>query len=60
MPINFESNQSINLKDYELELDFAMLGIDNVYINLTKYMQIEKNSLLFLNKNKISIRKGLF
>jgi len=51
MPIKFESNQ-INLNDYKLEVDFEALGIDNIFIHMTKYIQVQKNSLLFLNEDK--------
>ncbi len=51
MPIKFESNQ-INLNDYKLEVDFKRLGIDNVFINLTKYIQVENNQIIFLNEDK--------
>jgi len=52
MPIKFESNQSINLDNYNLELDFAMLEIDNVCIKMIKYIQVEDNQIIFLNENK--------
>jgi len=52
MPIKFEPNQSINLDDYNLELDFEQLGIDNVFINMTKYIQVENNKIIFLNEDK--------
>jgi hypothetical protein len=52
MATKFEPNQLINLDDYEIELDFEALGIDNIFIHMTKYIQVQKNSLLFLNKDK--------
>ena len=52
MAIKFEPNQSINLDDYNLELDFEQLGIDNVFINMTKYIQVENNKIIFLNEDK--------
>ena len=40
------------LEEYKLEVDFKALGIDNIFIHITKYIQVQKNSLLFLNKDK--------
>jgi len=52
MSIKFELNQPINIDDYELELNFEMLDVDNVFINMIKYMQIETNQIIFLKEDK--------
>jgi len=58
MPIKFVLND--DLIDCEVELDFTSLGIDNVFIHMTKYMQVQKNYLLFLNKKKKVLEKISF
>jgi len=58
MPIKFVPKK--DLIDCEIELEFTSLGIDNVFIYMTKYMQVYKNCLLFLNKKKKVLGKISF
>jgi len=53
MPIKFlpKKNDLINC---EVELDFTVLGIDNIFVSSAVFMQVEDNKILLLNKkNKI-------
>ena len=50
MPIKFVPKD--DLSDCEIELDFEQLDIDNFLIYTTKYMQVENNKIIFLNKKK--------
>ena len=51
MPIKFQPKNDI-LDEYKLEVDFKRLEIDNVFIHMTKYIQVEKNQIIFLNEDK--------
>ena len=50
MPIKFVPKDDLN--DCEVELDFTALGIDNIFIYMTKFIEVEGNQILFLNKKK--------
>ena len=50
MPIKFVPKD--DLSDCEIELDFEQLGIDSFLIYTTKYIQVENNKIIFLNKKK--------
>jgi len=51
LPIKFQPKNDI-LDEYKLEVDFKRLEIDNVFIHMTKYIQVEKNQIIFLNEDK--------
>jgi hypothetical protein len=50
LPIKFESKDC--LENYVLEIDFQILGVDNVFISTANFMLVESNSILLLNKEK--------
>ena len=50
MPIEFKPKDI--LEEYKLELDFEALGINNIFISTTKYIQVKGNQIIFLNEDK--------
>jgi len=40
------------LDEYEIEIDFQILGVDNVFVSTANYMLVETNNILLLNKEK--------
>ena len=58
LPIRFESKDC--LENYVLEIDFQMLGVDNVFVSTANFMLVESNSILFLNKKKKIVGEIIF
>jgi len=50
LPIEFKPKDI--LEEYKLELDFEALGINNIFISTTKYIQVKGNQIIFLNEDK--------
>jgi len=50
LPIEFKPKSLLD--EYELEVDFEALGINNIFISTTKYIQVKGNQIIFLNENK--------
>ena len=51
MPIKFNPFNDF-LAEYEPEIDFQQLGINNLFIYTAKYIQVENNKIVFLNRKK--------
>lgn len=50
MAIKFQPKDVLD--EYEIEIDFQILGVDNVFVSTANYMLVETNNILLLNKEK--------